>query len=185
MKRLLVGCLAALMLFTALPATAATLKIGDIFFGVANNTENDFVLDNLTGDCGGSVGVCTAAVMQNVVVTLTPSGGSAFAVNMGDLPANSTTFSSALTFPNSEQFDLVTLAGTSSVTSFLLANGDTFLASSSNIFATLISPALGDSAPILIEGDIVPAPEPVALVLLGPAKLAAAARRRLARVKRS
>ena len=185
MKRLLVGCLAALMLFIALPATAATLELGSIFFGIANDTENDFVLNNLTGDCGGAVGVCTPAILQNVVVTLTPSGGSAFNVNMGNLPANSTTFSSALTFPNSEQFDLVTLTGTSSVTSFLLANGDTFLASSSTVFATLVSPTLGDSAPILIEGDIVQAPEPVALVLLGPTMLVAAARRRLARAKRS
>jgi hypothetical protein len=173
------------MLFTALPATAATLELGSIVFGVANNTENDFVLNNLTGDCGGAVGVCTPAILQNVVVSITPSGGSAFNVNMGNLPANSTTFSSALTFPNSQQFDLVTLAGTSSVTSFLLANGDTFLASSSNVFATLVSPSLGDSAPILIEGDIVQAPEPVALVLFGPAVVAAMVRRRHARAERS
>jgi hypothetical protein len=155
---------------TAVPAMADTLKLGDIFFstGVSVNgvDGNEFVLDNLTGDCT-LIGVCTAADFNNVVIVLTPSGGSPYTVNLGTVPSDSTEFSTALFAPLNVTFSLATLTGNSSVTTFLLQNGDKFVASSDQIFATFSSPTVGASAPILIEGTEVSGtvPEPSSAVL--------------------
>lgn len=156
--------------FAAVPAMADTLKLGDIFFstGVSVNgvDGNEFVLNNLTGDCT-LIGVCTAADFNNVAVVLTPSGGSPYTVNIGTVPADSTLFSSALFAPLNVTFDLATLTGNAAVTTFLLQNGDKFVASSNQVFATFSFPTVGASAPILIEGTEVrgTVPEPSSAIL--------------------
>jgi hypothetical protein len=102
-----------------------------------------------------------------VVLVLTPSGGSPYTVNMIPLTPDSSTFSTALFAPLNVTFDLVTLTGNSTVTTFLLQNGDKFVASSDQIFATFSFPTVGASAQILIEGTEVSGavPEPSSAIL--------------------
>jgi hypothetical protein len=101
------------------------------------------------------------------VVILTPSGGSPYTVNMGTLSPDSTTFSTALFAPLNVTFDLATLTGNASVTTFLLSNGDKFVASSDVLSASFSFPTVGASAPILIEGTEVSGtvPEPSSAIL--------------------
>ena len=166
MKRtgsILLGCFAFLLLHTR--ARADIVNIGvlsyDTFIpsGAGSPGIDAFDLSNLTGafNLPPDFSVSDSLILQNAVLTVTPSGQAAQVFDLGDIGPGLLSDPSGnpvVQLPSDELFASAELTATLSSTSFLLSDGTTFVADSGALDVTL-GPASGPTLTADVDQGVI------------------------------